>query len=75
MPQKIALSKPNLSKKDISEIVKSLNTGWLTQVDKNLIFEKNFSKKIKVKYSISMNSCTSALECSLKVSLKKNYFN
>ncbi len=71
MPQKIALSKPNLSKKDISEIVKSLNTGWLTHGDKNLIFEKNFSKKIKVKYSISMNSCTSALECSLKVIEKK----
>ena len=71
MEKKIALSKPEISKKDIIDVTKSLKSGWLTHGPNNLIFEKNFSKKINVKYSISMNSCTSALECSLKVIPKK----
>jgi perosamine synthetase len=71
MEKKISLSKPEISKKDIIDVTKSLKSGWLTHGPNNLIFEKNFSKKINVKYSISMNSCTSALECSLKVIPKK----
>ncbi|MBD1140958.1 DegT/DnrJ/EryC1/StrS aminotransferase family protein [Pelagibacterales bacterium SAG-MED39] len=68
---KISLSKPNISKKEINIINKSLKSGWLTHGPNNRIFEKNFSKLIKSKYSISMNSCTSALECALKVIEKK----
>ena len=67
----ISLSKPNISKKEISLISKSLKSGWLTHGPNNLIFEKNFSKYIKTKYAISMNSCTSALECALKALDKK----
>jgi len=67
----IKLAKPSLSKKDFIEINKSLKSGWLTHGKKNIEFEKNFSKLINCKYSISMNSCTSALECSLKVIKKK----
>jgi perosamine synthetase len=33
--------------------------------------KKNFAKKINVKYAISLNSCTSALECALKILPKK----
>ena len=71
MIKKISLSKPTISKSDISTIINSLKSGWLTHGPKNNNFEKNFSNKIKAKYSISMNSCTSALECALKVIPKK----
>ena len=63
---KIPLCKTNLDKKDISVIVKSLNSGWLTHGSKNIEFEKNFNNLFGTKYSVSMNSCTSALECSIK---------
>ena len=63
---KIPLCKTNLDKKDISVIVKSLKSGWLTHGSKNIEFEKNFNNLFGTKYSISMNSCTSALECSIK---------
>ena len=33
-------------------------------------FEKNFNKLLNSNYAISMNSCTSALECAIKC-LKK----
>ncbi len=68
---KISLSKPELDKKDLSIIINSLKSGWLTHGPENLKFENFFKKKIGTKYAISMNSCTSALECSLKVLKKK----
>ena len=69
--KKIPLFRSFLEKNDYRVIQNSLKTGWLTHGKNNLDFEKKFSKLINVKYSISMNSCTSALECSLKVLKKK----
>ena len=68
----IPLFKPSLTSNDYRAIQNSLKTGWLTHGPQNLIFEKNFTKLINVKYAVSMNSCTSALECALKV-IKKRY--
>jgi len=67
----IPLFKSLLTDKDYYSVKKSLKSGWLTHGKNNLIFEKNFNKLIGSKYSISMNSCTSALECALKVINKK----
>jgi len=67
----IPLFKPLLTNKDYKIIKKSLKTGWLTHGPNNLIFEKKFAKLINVKYAVSMNSCTSALECALKIIEKK----
>lgn len=64
---KIQLFKSYLDKNDFQVMKKSIESGWLTHGDNNLLFEKNFNKYTKSKYSISMNSCTSALECALKM--------
>ena len=69
--KKIPLFRILLERNDYKAIRKSLKTGWLTHGKNNLIFEKKFSRLIGVKNSISMNSCTSALECSLKGLKKK----
>ena len=69
--KKIALFKTYISNKDFKTIHKSLKTGWLTHGPNNIKFEKKFSKFIGSKYAISMNSCTSALECALKIIKKK----
>ena len=69
--KKIQLFKSCLEKDDYSTVLNSLKTGWLTHGENNLTFEKNFSKFIKSKYAVSMNSCTSALECALKIIKKK----
>tara|TARA_B110000967_G_scaffold204700_1_gene247705 strand:- start:629 stop:973 length:345 start_codon:yes stop_codon:yes gene_type:complete len=67
----IPLFKSKLDKSDFKAIVESLKTGWLTHGKDNLLFEKNFARYIGTKYAISMNSCTSALECALKIIKKK----
>jgi len=69
--KQIPLFRPILSNNDYRTIVKSLKTGWLTHGYNNLKFEKVFCNLIGVKYAISMNSCTSALECALKIIKKK----
>ena len=69
--KQIPLFKSLLSNSDYLSMKKSLKSGWLTHGKNNLIFEKRFSKLVGSKFSISMNSCTSALECSLKIIEKK----
>ncbi len=63
---KIPLCKPSIDNKELRLVNKSLKSGWLTHGPDNLIFESNFNKLIGSKYSVSMNSCTSALECAIK---------
>ena len=63
---KIPLSKPSINKKEIKLVQKSLKSSWLTHGPYNIIFEELFNKKFNIKYSIAMNSCTSALECAVK---------
>jgi dTDP-4-amino-4,6-dideoxygalactose transaminase len=68
---KIALSKPSITKKELQLISNSLKSNWLTHGPNNIKFENQFSKTVGAKYAVSMNSCTSALECALKLLKKK----
>ena len=63
---KIPLCKPSIDNDEIKLVAKSLKSSWLTHGPFNHKFESLFNKKFKIKYSIAMNSCTSALECSVK---------
>ena len=67
----IPLFRPTLTNRDFGVIQKSLKMDQLSHGSNNLKFEKIFSKFIKVRFAISMNSCTSALECALKIIKKK----
>ncbi|KKQ31763.1 MAG: Perosamine synthetase [Candidatus Shapirobacteria bacterium GW2011_GWE1_38_10] len=64
----IPISKPDLSKQDFLEIKKCFDSTWISSkspwVEK---FEKSFAKKISgTKYSVGVNSGTSALFLALK---------
>jgi len=61
----IPLAKPEINKKEIDAINKSIKSGWLAHGKYNAIFEKNFAKFIGTKYAVAVNSCTSALELAL----------
>ena len=62
----IPLCKPSIDNKELKIILNSLKTPWLTHGPYNLKFEKLFSTKFNIPFSLSMNSCTSALECAIK---------
>ena len=65
---------PSFTSKEINQVSLILKSGkvnyWTGKYCK--IFEKNFSKYHKLKYSVTVNSGTSALECAIKsLNLKK----
>lgn len=61
----IPLCKPHITDDEIIAVKQILNSGWLVEGRKNKEFEKEFSNYIGTKYSISLNSCTSALQLAL----------
>lgn len=62
----IPFHKPYITEEEISEVVDSLRSGWLTMGPKTVRFEQEFSKYIGAKHAIAINSCTAALHLALK---------
>ena len=76
MKIKYPRAKPYFSIRDKTDIIKKigsvLSTGMLTQGKYVKEFEDKFSKKIGTNFGIATNSCTSALEISIKALGLKN---
>ncbi len=70
----IPFHKPYLTEDEISEVVDSIRSGWLTMGPKTIEFEKRFKEYIfknsgipeDRQFAISVNSCTAALHLALK---------
>ncbi len=63
---KVPLCLPDIEADEINIVTDVLKSGWLAHGKYNDELELMFAKKIGVKHAITMNSCTSALEISLK---------
>ena len=61
----LPFARPLIDKKDIEEVVDTLNSDWLTTGPKTHLFEEEFAKYIGCKYAVAVNSCTAALHISL----------
>ena len=69
----IRYSEQYIDQTDISEVVKTLKSDFITTGPQVSIFEKKLSKKVNSKYSVVFNSATSALHSAcLALGLKKN---
>lgn len=55
----------SFDKSEMLEVQKCLESGWLTMGNKVIDFEERFAKYIGVKYAVSVNSCTAALQLAL----------
>ena len=64
--KKIPLCIPSIDKQEYKIVKEILKSKWLTHGKYNQLFEENFSKYLGVKYALSLNSCTSALELAIK---------
>ena len=71
----LPVSKPLITKADISAVNKVLKNGWISSEGPQVKrFENLFSKYIKMKYSIAVSNGTAALEIAVKsLNLKKNH--
>ena len=69
----IPYSKQAVSKKDIDQVFKVLKSDFLTQGPKVENFESEISKYCGSKYSVAVNSATSALHVALMSLDLKNH--
>jgi dTDP-4-amino-4,6-dideoxygalactose transaminase len=63
----ISFSPPDITKEEIDEVVKVLESGWITTGPKTKEFEKKIADYVGVKKAVCLNSATAALELSLHV--------
>ncbi|OGY21972.1 MAG: UDP-4-amino-4,6-dideoxy-N-acetyl-beta-L-altrosamine transaminase [Candidatus Chisholmbacteria bacterium RIFCSPLOWO2_01_FULL_49_14] len=61
----LPLSVPTIGKEEISEVVKTLHSGWLTTGPKTQRFERLFARYIGVKHAVALNSCSAGLHLAL----------
>src|ERR1700757_4636961 len=56
---------PFIGNEEISEVVDSLRSGWITTGPKARCFEQEFAEYVGAKHAIATNSCTGALHTTL----------
>ena len=65
MKQNIPYCLPSIDDDEISEVVKTLKSDWLTMGPKTIEFERIISEYTGAKHTVAVNSCTAALHLSL----------
>lgn len=68
----LSFNQSSIGKEEISEIIDTLKSGWITKGPKTKAFEADFLKYVKSKYAVGVFSCTSAINLALIVSGIKN---
>lgn len=63
----ILFSPPDISDKEIEEVVDALKSGWITTGPKTKQLEKNLQEYTQSKKTCCFNSATAALECALRI--------
>jgi len=68
----IPFHRPNIEEAEISEVVETLRSGWLTTGPKAKRFEAEFAAYMGQKHAVALNSCTAALHLALEaIGLKR----
>ena len=62
----IPFHKPYITIDEITEVLDSLRSGWITMGPKTIEFENKFKEYLGSKNAVSMNSCTACLHLALK---------
>ncbi|EMR06569.1 UDP-4-amino-4-deoxy-L-arabinose--oxoglutarate aminotransferase [Bhargavaea cecembensis DSE10] len=63
----ITFSPPDITEREIEEVVKTMKTGWITTGPKTKKFEDEIAKFVGVKKAVCLNSATAAMELILRI--------
>lgn len=58
--------RPSIGEAEINEVVATLQSGWLTTGPKTKEFESEFSRAVRAKNALAVNSCTAALHLAVE---------
>jgi dTDP-4-amino-4,6-dideoxygalactose transaminase len=62
----LPFSKPSVGEREITEVVDSLRSGWITTGPKVKRFEQEFAQAVGAPAALALSSCTAALHVALK---------
>ncbi len=63
----IPFSPPDMGQAEIEEVVKTLESGWITTGPRTKEFEKRIAEYVHTNKAVCLNSCTAAEELNLRV--------
>ncbi|WP_427171867.1 DegT/DnrJ/EryC1/StrS aminotransferase family protein [Fusobacterium nucleatum] len=65
--RKITFSPPDITEREIAEVIDTLRSGWITTGPKTKKFEEEIAKYCGTKKSVCLNSATAAMELALRL--------
>ncbi|UTE73403.1 DegT/DnrJ/EryC1/StrS family aminotransferase [Rossellomorea marisflavi] len=63
----IPFSPPDIKESEISEVIKTLESGWITTGPKTKEFEGEIAKYVGLRKAVCLNSATAAMELTLRI--------
>lgn len=63
----IPFSPPDITAAEIDEVVKVLQSGWITTGSRTKLFEKKIAERIGISRAVALNSATAAMELTLRI--------
>ncbi|WP_019242608.1 MULTISPECIES: DegT/DnrJ/EryC1/StrS family aminotransferase [Bacillus] len=63
----IPFSPPDISDKEIDQVVQTLKSGWITTGPRTKLFEKKIAERIGAPCAVTLNSATAAMELTLRI--------
>lgn len=65
--RKIPFSPPDISELEISEVVQTMKSGWITTGSRTKIFERKIAEYIGASKAVCLSSATAAMEMTLRI--------
>lgn len=66
MPEFLPFARPDITSREVEEVVATLESGWLTTGPRTRSFEATFAKRVGAQHAVAVNSCTAALHLALE---------
>lgn len=63
---RVPFFRPQIGEQEISEVVETLRSGWLTSGKRVELFERNFAAAVGAPHAVALNSCTAALHLAVE---------
>jgi dTDP-4-amino-4,6-dideoxygalactose transaminase len=60
-PIQVPYHRPSVGQEEIQEVVRTLESGWLTTGPRTQQFEEEFREYVQAKHALAVNSCTAGL--------------
>ncbi|MDP0506692.1 MAG: DegT/DnrJ/EryC1/StrS family aminotransferase [Fusobacterium sp. JB019] len=67
MKRTITFSPPDITQREIDEVVDTLKSGWITTGPKTKLFEKKIAEYCETEKAVCFNSATAAMELTLRL--------